>query len=89
MSEHVACGERRPARVTETRAPLTDSSWVSCGSLLIIMAHKTTASHHARLHLCQLSSAIAKELDLMGISKYLSIFDTEEEALAEVRKSLA
>ncbi len=53
------------------------------------MAHKTTASHHARLHLCHLRPAIAKELDLMRMSKYLSIFDTEEEALAEVRKDLA
>ena len=60
----------------------------STGVGLIVMAHKTASSHHARLHLCHILPVIAKELDMMRISKYLSIFDTEDEALAEVRKSL-
>ena len=62
----------------------------STGIGLIILAYKTTSFlHDARLYLCHICPAIAGVLNTMRISKYLSIFDTEEEALAEVRKSLA
>ena len=61
----------------------------STGIGLILMAHKTASSHHARLYLCHLRPVIVKELDVMRLSKHLAIFDTEEEALAEVRKGLA
>ena len=61
----------------------------STGAGLIMMAHNAMSSLHARLHLCHVCPFIAKVLNTMQILKHLSIFDTEEEVLAEVRKSPA
>ncbi len=59
----------------------------SAGIALILMANNVVASRNAKLYLCHICPFIAKVLNTMRISKYLSIFNTEEEALAEVRKA--
>ena len=61
----------------------------SCGVGLIIVANNVTSSHNAKLYLCQIKPFIIKIFDIMRISKHLSIFDTEEDALAEVKKQLS
>ena len=53
-----------------------------------MLPQKATASDHAKLYLCHIRPVIAKELAIMGLSQYLPIFDAEEEALEEVRRSL-
>lgn len=57
----------------------------SCGVGLIIVANNVTASRNAKLHLCNIKPFIIKIFDIMRISKHLSIFETEEEALAAVK----
>ncbi len=59
----------------------------STGIALIIIANNVVASRNAKLYLCHICPFIANVLNTMRISKYLSIFNTEEEALAEVRKA--
>ncbi len=59
----------------------------SAGIALIILANNVTASQNAKLYLCHICPFIAGVLNTMRISKYLLIFNTEEEALAEVRKA--
>jgi stage II sporulation protein AA (anti-sigma F factor antagonist) len=61
----------------------------SCGVGLIIVANNVTSSHGSKLYLCHIKPFIIKIFDIMRISKHLSIFDTEEAALAEVKKSQA
>lgn len=61
----------------------------SCGVGLIIVANNVTASHEAKLYLCHIKPFIIKIFGIMRISKHLSIFDTEDDALAEVKKSQA
>ena len=57
----------------------------SCGVGLIIVANNVTSSHSAHLYLCHIKPFIIKIFDIMRISKHLSIFETEEAALAEVQ----
>ncbi len=59
----------------------------SAGIALILIANNVTASRNTKLYLCHICPVIAGMLNMMRISKHLSIFDTEEEALAEVRKT--
>ena len=59
----------------------------SAGIALILMANNVTASQNTKLYLCHICPVIAGMLNTMRISKYLSIFDTEEEALVTVRKA--
>ena len=59
----------------------------SCGVGLIIVANNVTASRNAKLHLCNIKPFIIKIFDIMRISKHLSIFDTEEEALDAVKNA--
>jgi len=61
----------------------------SCGVGLIIVANNVTSSHNTQLYLCHIKPFIIKIFDIMRISKHLAIFDTEEDALAEVKKNSA
>ncbi len=58
----------------------------SAGIALILIANNVTASRNTKLYLCHIGPVIAGVLNTMRMSKHLSIFDTEEEALAEVMK---
>ena len=60
----------------------------SCGVGLIIVANNVTASRNSKLYLCNIKPFIIKIFEIMRISKHLSIFDTEEDALAEVKDNL-
>lgn len=57
----------------------------SCGVGLIIVANNVTASRSAKLYLCNIKPFIIKIFEIMRISKHLSVFDTEDEALAAVK----
>ena len=57
----------------------------SCGVGLIIVANNVTASRSASLYLCNIKPFIIKIFDIMRISKHLSIFETEEDALNAVK----
>ena len=59
----------------------------SCGVGLIIVANNVTAAKNAKLYLCNIKPFIIKIFDIMRISKHLSIFETEEAALAEIKKN--
>ena len=59
----------------------------STGLGLVPIANNVTASRNVRLYLCHICPVIAGVLNTMRISEHLSIFGTEEEALAEVRKT--
>ncbi len=61
----------------------------SCGVGLIIVANNVTSSNATKLYLCHIKPFIVKIFDIMRISKHLAIFDTEESALAEVKKQLS
>lgn len=61
----------------------------SCGVGLIIVANNVTSSNDAKLYLCQIKPFIVKIFDIMRISKHLSIFETEEAALSQVKQDLA
>lgn len=57
----------------------------SCGVGLVIVANNLTASKGARLYLANMKPFIVKILDIMRISKHLTIFETEEEALESIK----
>ena len=59
----------------------------SCGVGLIIVANNVTASRNAKLYLCHIKPFIIKIFDIMRVSKHLSIFESEDQALAAVKKS--
>ena len=59
----------------------------SCGVGLIIVANNMTSSNNAKLYLCLIKPFIIKIFDIMRISKHLSIYDTEEAALAAVKNN--
>ncbi len=59
----------------------------SAGIALILIANNVTASRNTKLYLCHICPVIAGVLNTMRVLKYLSIFDTEEEALAEIRQT--
>ena len=59
----------------------------SCGVGLIIVANNVTAARNTKLYLCDIKPFIIKIFDIMRISKHLSIFETEEEALEAVKQS--
>ena len=59
----------------------------SCGVGLIIVANNVTAARGGKLYLCHIKPFIIKIFDIMRISKHLSIFGTEEEALEAVKQS--
>ena len=59
----------------------------SCGVGLIIVANNVTASRNTKLHLCNIKPFIIKIFDIMRISKHLSIFESEDDALAAVKGS--
>ncbi len=59
----------------------------SCGVGLIIVANNVTASRNAKLHLCNIKPFIIKIFDIMRISKHLSIFDKEEDALDAIKNA--
>ncbi len=58
----------------------------SCGVGLIIVANNVTAAKGAKLYLCNIKPFIIKIFDIMRISKHLSIFETEDDALAAVKR---
>jgi anti-anti-sigma factor len=57
----------------------------SCGVGLVIVANNLTASRGARLYLANMRPFIVKILDIMRISKHLTIFETEELALEAIK----
>ena len=59
----------------------------SCGVGLIIVANNVTAAKSAKLYLCNIKPFIIKIFDIMRISKHLAIFETEDDALAAVKKA--
>ncbi len=59
----------------------------SCGVGLIIVANNVTAARNSKLYLCHIKPFIIKIFDIMRISKHLSIFETEEDALEAVKQS--
>ncbi len=59
----------------------------SCGVGLIIVANNVTAARGGKLYLCNIKPFIIKIFDIMRISKHLSIFGTEEEALEAVKQA--
>lgn len=58
----------------------------SCGVGLIIVANNLTAARGARLYLANMKPFIVKILDIMRISKHLTIFDDEEQALDAIKR---
>ena len=58
----------------------------SCGVGLIIVANNVTAARNSKLYLCHIKPFIIKIFDIMRISKHLSIFETEEDALQVVKQ---
>jgi anti-sigma B factor antagonist len=57
----------------------------SCGVGLIIVANNVTASRSSKLYLCNIKPFIIKIFEIMRISKHLSIFDTEDDALQVIK----
>lgn len=57
----------------------------SCGVGLVIVANNLTASRGAKLYLTNMRPFIVKILDIMRISKHLTIFETEELALEAIK----
>ena len=57
----------------------------SCGVGLVIVANNVTASRQAKLYLCNVKPFIIKIFEIMRISKHLSIFDTEDDALKAIK----
>ena len=59
----------------------------SCGVGLIIVANNVTASRNAKLYLCNIKPFIVKIFDIMRISKHLSLYENENEALQVIKGS--
>ena len=59
----------------------------SCGVGLVIAANNLTAARSAKLYLTNIKPFIIKIFDIMRISKHLSIFESEGDALAAVKGS--
>ena len=59
----------------------------SCGVGLIIVANNVTASRNTKLYLCDIKPFIIKIFDIMRISKHLSLYESEDEALQAVKAS--
>ena len=59
----------------------------SSGIALMLIASNLTASRNTKLYLCHICPVIAGVLNTMRVSKHLPIFDTEEDALAEIRQT--
>jgi anti-anti-sigma factor len=57
----------------------------SCGVGLIIVANNVTAARNAKLYLCNIKPFIIKIFEIMRISKHLSIFDAEDDALQAIK----
>ena len=57
----------------------------SCGVGLVIVANNLTASRGAKLYLSNMRPFIVKILDIMRISKHLTIFETDELALEAIK----
>ena len=56
----------------------------SCGVGLIIVANNVTASNGAKLYLCNVKPFIVKILEIMRISKHLSLYDNENDVLQAI-----
>ena len=59
----------------------------SCGVGLIIVANNVTASRNAKLYLSNIKPFIIKIFEIMRISKHLSIFEKEDDALQVIKSS--
>lgn len=57
----------------------------SCGVGLIIVANNVTSCRNAKLYLSNIKPFIIKIFEIMRISKHLSIFDKEDDALAAIK----
>lgn len=57
----------------------------SCGVGLIIVANNVTASRSSKLYLSNIKPFIIKIFEIMRISKHLSIFDKEDDALQAIK----
>jgi anti-anti-sigma factor len=58
----------------------------SCGVGLIIVANNVTSSQNTKLYLSNVKPFIIKIFEIMRISKHLSIFDKEDDALQAIKK---
>ncbi len=59
----------------------------SCGVGLIIVANNTTNARDAKLYLTNIKPFIVKIFEIMRISRHLTIFNLEDEALQAIKKS--
>mgnify|MGYP001764897044 CR=1 FL=1 len=59
----------------------------SCGVGLIIVANNTTNARNAKLYLTNIKPFIVKIFEIMRISRHLTIFNQEDEALQAIKKS--
>ncbi|MEY4672663.1 MAG: hypothetical protein RL148_447 [Planctomycetota bacterium] len=59
----------------------------SCGVGLIIVANNTTNARNAKLYLTNIKPFIVKIFEIMRISRHLTIFNLEDEALQAIKKS--
>ena len=59
----------------------------SCGVGLIIVANNTTNARNAKLYLTNIKPFIVKIFEIMRISRHLTIFNIEDEALQAIKKS--
>ena len=59
----------------------------SCGVGLIIVANNVTASRNAKLYLSNIKPFIIKIFEIMRISKHLSIFEREDDALQAIKSA--
>ena len=57
----------------------------SCGVGLVIAANNLTAARSAKLYLTNIKPFIIKIFDIMRISKHLTIFESEEQALDAIK----
>lgn len=57
----------------------------SCGVGLVIAANNLTAARSAKLYLTNIKPFIIKIFEIMRISKHLSIFDKEDDALQAIK----
>ncbi len=55
--------------------------------LFNFVANNVTAARSGKLYLCHIKPFIIKIFDIMRISKHLSIFETEEQALDAVKQA--